>query len=87
MNKVSKVKVESNLKESVLKAVNEIGGFKKFINRGETVLLKPNFNTADPSPASTDIGFLRAVVELIYECGAKIVMIGDSSTMSLKRGS
>ncbi len=77
------MKVENNLKESVLKAVNEIGGFENFVNKGETVLLKPNFNTADPAPASTDIGFLKAVVELIYECGAKIVMIGDSSTMSL----
>ena len=83
MNKVSKVKVENNLKESILKAVNEIGGFENFINRGETVLLKPNFNTADPFPASSDLGFLKAAIELIYECGAKIVMIGDSSTMSL----
>jgi len=83
MDKVSRIKVENNLKESVLKAVDEIGGFESFINKGETVLLKPNFNTADPAPASTDMGFLKAVVELIYERDAKIVMIGDSSTMSL----
>jgi len=83
MNKVAKVKVGKNLKNSILRAVNSIGGFKKFIKRGEVVLLKPNFNTADPFPASSDPEFIKAVTELVYDCGAKIVMIGDSSTMSL----
>ena len=82
-NNVSKVKSENNLKETIYKAVREIGGFGRFINRGEVVLLKPNFNTADPFPASSDPEFLKAVVELIYDLGAKMVMIGDSSTMSL----
>lgn len=83
MNKVAKVKVEENLKESILKTVNLVGGFERFINPGEVVLLKPNFNTADPFPASSDPEFLKAVVELVYNCGAKMVMIGESSTMSL----
>ena len=83
MNKVAKAKVENNLKESILKTVNEVGGFKGFVEKGDVVLLKPNFNTADPSPASTSMDFLRAVTELVYDCGAKMVIIGDSSTMSL----
>jgi len=83
MEKVSKVKFENNLKESILKAVDLIGGFKKFIKTGEVVLLKPNFNTADPFPASTDPEFLKAVVTLAYDFGVKVVMIGESSTMSL----
>ncbi len=83
MAKVVKVKVEKNLKKTIARAVDSLGGFSSFINKGEVVLLKPNLNTADPPPASTDVNFLRAVTELVYECGAKIVMIGDSSTMSL----
>jgi uncharacterized protein (DUF362 family) len=83
MDKVSKITVGTDLKSSVAEAVKEIGGFGKFVGKGETVLLKPNFNTADPAPGSSDLGFLKAVVGLVYECGAKIVMIGDSSTMSL----
>lgn len=83
MASVSKVKIENDLKQAIAKAVEEIGGFGKFINKGEVVFLKPNFNTADPFPASTDRGFLKAVVELVYECGAKLVMIGESSTMTL----
>jgi uncharacterized protein (DUF362 family) len=83
MNKVAKIKFENNLKEAILKAVDEIGGFKKFIKTGDVVFLKPNFNTADPFPASTDLEFLKAVVELVYDYGAKSVMIGDSSTYTL----
>lgn len=83
MNKVSKIKVERNLKNAILKAVDEIGGFKKIVRKGDVVLLKPNFNTADPFPGSTDFEFLKTVVELVYECEPKIVMLSDSSTMSL----
>lgn len=66
MIKVAKVKVEKNLKEAILKAVGLIGGFKQFINIGDVVFLKPNFNTADPFPASTDPEFLKAVVEKAF---------------------
>jgi len=83
MNKVVKTEVKDNLKESISKIVDELGGFKSFIEKGDVVLLKPNFNTADPSPASTSVDFLKAVTELVYDCGAKMVIIGDSSTMSL----
>ena len=83
MRKVSKVEFKNSLKDTVLKAVDSLGGFKKFIKPGETVLLKPNFNTADPYPASTDLEFLKTVVQLVYDAGAKLVMVGDSSTMSI----
>lgn len=82
MKKVAKVKFEGNLKEAIEKAVNLIGGFERFIQKGDVVLCKPNFNTADPFPASTDFEFLKAVVELIYQREPKLVMIGESSTMS-----
>ena len=76
MNKVVSVKVENNLKESILKTVNEIGGFESFVKKGDVVLLKPNFNTADPTPASTSVDFLKAVTELVYNCGVKMVIVG-----------
>ena len=83
MKKLAKVKFENNLKESIFKAVDLIGGFSQFVKKGEVVLLKTNFNTADPFPASSDPEFIKAVVEMVYDCGVKIVMIGDSATMSL----
>lgn len=83
MEKVAKIKVEKNLKEAIVKVVDEVGGFRRFVKKGETVLLKLNFNTADPFPASSDPKFIKVLAELIYDYGAKIVMIGDSSTMSM----
>ncbi len=81
MKKVSKIKIKSGLENAILEAVNEIGGFKNFIKRGDTVLLKPNFNTADPFPASTDINFLKNAIKLVYDYGAKLVIVGESSSI------
>lgn len=83
MKKVAKVRFEKNLKEAILKSVNLIGGFESFIKKGDVVLIKPNFNTADPFPASTDFEFLKTVVELTYRQQPKLVMVGESSTMSM----
>lgn len=83
MAKVGKAKFEKDLKDTITKAIKPLGGLEKFIKKGDVVFLKPNFNTSDPFPASTDIEFLKAATELIYDSGAKLVMIGDSSTMSM----
>lgn len=80
---VSKVSDAANVKENILKAVNLIGGFSKVIERGDEVLLKPNFNTADPPPASSDPEFVKAVIELLFEHGAGKVVVGESSMFSL----
>lgn len=84
MSEVAKIKTNdaSDLKEAIAKALDQLGGFGKFINPGEHVLLKPNFNTADPFPASTSPDFLKRVVELVFQAGASQVFIGDSSTMA-----
>lgn len=68
--------VNLNIKNIIKKTVDEIGGFRKFVKPGDVVLLKPNFNSADPYPASSDPEFLRAVVESVYDCGAKLAVIG-----------
>lgn len=80
---VVKIKSVGDLKKEIGKAVGALGGFSKFIKKGDVVFLKPNYNTADPFPASTDLEFLRSAVELLYEAGAKLVMIGESSTYTL----
>jgi uncharacterized protein (DUF362 family) len=71
---------EDNLKSVINEAVMELGGFSKFINIGDKVLIKPNINTADPAPASSDPDFIKAVTELVVTAGASQVIIGDSST-------
>ncbi|MGB9743445.1 MAG: DUF362 domain-containing protein [Minisyncoccales bacterium] len=83
MKKVIKTKLQKNLRDTILTALQPLGGIDNFINKGDVVLVKPNFNTADPFPASTDFNFLKEVVEIIYEKKPKLVIVGESSTMSL----
>ena len=71
-----------DLKSVVVAVVSDLGGFAKFIKAGDKVLIKPNVNTADPFPASSDPLFIRAVVELVLEAGAGQIIVGDSSTFS-----
>ena len=41
-------------------------------------MVKPNFNSADPFPGSTDLGFFRAVLELLMDAGAEVI-VGESA--------
>jgi uncharacterized protein (DUF362 family) len=47
--------------------------------KGKTVLVKPNFNTADPAPGSTHIDTLRTMIELIKVQGPKKMIVADRS--------
>jgi uncharacterized protein (DUF362 family) len=47
--------------------------------KGKEVLIKPNFNTADPFPGSTHNDTLVALVEEIWERGAKSISLGERS--------
>ena len=69
-----KKKSKTNLKRDLIKIINQ------FEIDYKTVLIKPNFNTADSFPASTDKEFLKTIVEIIEERGAKKIYIGESST-------
>lgn len=80
---VSKTKSTDDIKSDIKKAVDLIGGFSQFVKKGEIVLLKPNYNTADPYPASTSLDFLRVICELLWECEVKMIIIGESSTLYL----
>ncbi|MBM4331489.1 MAG: DUF362 domain-containing protein [Deltaproteobacteria bacterium] len=47
--------------------------------KGKDVLIKPNFNTADPVPGSTHNDTLIALVEETWKMGAKSVSLGERS--------
>ena len=80
---VSKITTTQDLRADILKAVDLIGGFNKVIDEGDIVLLKPNFNSADPPPASSDPSFLKAIIELLFEHGAGKVILGECSWQGL----
>ena len=47
--------------------------------KNKNVLIKPNFNTSDLTPGSTHNETLVALVEEIWEMGAKTVRLGERS--------
>jgi len=78
---VSKTPISGNLKSDIKQAVELIGGFEEVIKDGDTVTIKPNLNTADPFPASSDPEFIKALGELLLDAGAEKIRIVDSSTL------
>jgi len=77
-------KANKDIKKSITDLLSDLGGIENYVKPGETILIKPNYNTADESPASTAPDFLKAVVELCFEAGAKRVIVGESSTFTIK---
>jgi uncharacterized protein (DUF362 family) len=75
MKRVSFVKTMDR-KEGVNKSLMTLG-----VNpaKGKHVLIKPNFNTADPVPGSTDNETLLALVDELWAMGARSVAVGDRS--------
>jgi uncharacterized protein (DUF362 family) len=76
---VSRVVASADIKKTVEKAVDLISGFKKVVSSGDKIFVKPNFNSDDPFPASSDPDFVKTVVSLLYESGASEVVIVESS--------
>ncbi len=66
----------SDRKDGVTRALKllDLGGVS-----GRRVVVKPNFNTADPSPGSTHPDTLSQLVQELHERGARSVTLGESS--------
>jgi uncharacterized protein (DUF362 family) len=52
-------------------------GLKSF--RGKSVVLKPNFNTADPAPGSTHNDTLRSLILALQQMGVKQITLAERS--------
>lgn len=75
---VSKVNSTANIRQSIDQVLAALGPLTLGISRGDKVLVKPNFNSADPPPASTDLVFLKTMIGILLELGAKVT-VGESS--------
>jgi len=67
------------IKSAVIRLLEPLGGMDAFVKPGEKVLLKPNMLSAKPPEAAvtTHPEVLRAVIELVLECGG-LPLVGDS---------
>ncbi|MEW6214271.1 MAG: DUF362 domain-containing protein [Nitrospirota bacterium] len=73
-------------KVSLVRTSERTTGIKRAIDllrinpvKGKDVLLKPNFNTADPFPASTHNDALTYLISHLKKMGAKRITIGERS--------
>ena len=73
-------------KISLVRTDNRTEGTKKAISllkinpvNGKAVVLKPNFNTADPAPGSTHNDTLRSLVMKLKEMGARKITLAERS--------
>jgi uncharacterized protein (DUF362 family) len=60
-------------------AIDLIGGIEKLNVQGKSILLKPNILDGSPPPTTTNPRVIRAVAKILYESGARQVLIGDMS--------
>lgn len=72
--------VDDSLEESITRVLKPLGGLARYISKNDIVLLKPNFNTGDSFPASTDPDFLVAIVNLVVKFSSEIKIV-ESSTI------
>ena len=70
---VSLVRTQSRL-EGVPKAIALL---KSNPVRGKSVVLKPNFNTADPAPGSTHNDTLRSLILILKQMGAQNITLAE----------
>jgi uncharacterized protein (DUF362 family) len=75
MSKVAFVKTKDRMK-GVKSSIATLG-----LNpvKNKEVLIKPNFNTADPTPGSTHNDTLMTLVDEIWNMGAKSISLGERS--------
>jgi uncharacterized protein (DUF362 family) len=78
---ISKVDASNkDLQDAVVGVLKPLGEIGSFVKSGETVFLKPNFNTSDAFPASTDLSFLEAVISIAASINPKEIIVGDVPT-------
>jgi uncharacterized protein (DUF362 family) len=75
MNRVAFVKTDGRS----LGVTASIAGLGINPVKGKDVLIKPNFNTADPCPGSTHNDTLAALIDELWEMGAKSISLGERS--------
>jgi len=73
-------------KISLVRTTDRTAGTRKAIEllkinpvKGKAVVLKPNFNTADPAPGSTHYDTLYSLISTLKEMGAKKITLAERS--------
>jgi uncharacterized protein (DUF362 family) len=70
-----------------IKAIELAGGMKRFISKGDVVVIKPNigWDRLPSQAANTDPGVVETLVKMTLECGAKKVNVFDNTCNDPRR--
>ncbi len=62
------------------KAIEAVGGMRRFVSRGDVVWVKPNiaWDRAPELAANTNPGVVATLVRMCFDAGAKVVKVGDN---------
>jgi len=78
--RLSNAQIDEAAGKMTAKAIEALGGMKRFVKRGDVVWIKPNIGW-DRKPelaANTNPQIVAALVRLALEAGAKTVKVGDN---------
>lgn len=73
---------QNDVPEMIQRSVDLLGGIQKIDVKDKNVLVKPNLNTNNPHPASTNPIVVGTVVKILFDAGASKVTVGDSSNLN-----
>lgn len=76
MGRVSIVRTNQGIGESLTQAIELIGGLEQYISKSDRVLLKPNLNGAD---VYTNKELVGSLIEMLLDLGVSRVFIAEST--------
>lgn len=74
---MARVEASGDLDEALGTLLDRVPGWREVLPQGASVLLKPNFNSAAPPPASTDLRLLSALVRQLRTRGLGRLAVGE----------
>ena len=76
MGKISIVRTSQGIKDSLSEALELIGGLGQYIEKNDTVMLKPNLNGTE---GITDRDLVEALIQLLMDFQVKKILIAEST--------
>jgi uncharacterized protein (DUF362 family) len=74
---------KKNIDEMVSRAIELAGGLKN-LSPGKVVLIKPNVNSNDSYPATTNPEVIRSIIKIVKEYKPKRIIVADCSNRSYR---
>ncbi|MBN2370933.1 MAG: DUF362 domain-containing protein [Vicinamibacteria bacterium] len=79
--------VANQARQLTRRAIDGLGGMKRFVSRGDVVWVKPNigWDKRPEQAANTNPDVIATLVEICLEAGAKRVIVSDNATNAAQR--